>query len=49
MNETKLIHCEACVNFEVFAPGKINYDFDMISWSEDEKPSGQGVNDDITQ
>ena len=35
--------------FEVFAPGEVNHDFDVMSWGEDGEPGGEGVNEDITQ
>jgi hypothetical protein len=35
--------------FEVYAPGEINHDFDVMSWGEDGKPGGEGENEDVTQ
>jgi general secretion pathway protein G len=34
--------------FVIRVPGDINYDWDIISYGEDGKPGGEGINEDIT-
>ena len=35
--------------YEIFVPGDVNHDFDIVSWGEDGEPGGDGASEDITQ